>query len=87
MKRHNAIKKDNQKTLMFLKRQGYPLPLVRRALMLLNEIQDSDIARPLGVTRMSIALHILGLRRNPETQKTIAAYLRVDRSDLFTEDR
>lgn len=76
---------NNQKTLRFLKRQGYPLRYIRRALCLMNEIEDADMARPLGVTRACVQQYINGLRYDHRIQDAIAAFLHVDREDLFTE--
>lgn len=87
MKQHESIKLNNQKTLLFLKRQGYPLKYIRRALCCLNEIEDKDMARVLGITRAAVQLYINGLRHVKPIQEAIAAFLHVDREDLFTEQR
>lgn len=87
MKQRKSIKLNNQKTLLFLKRQGYPLRYIRRALCILSEIEDADMARPLGISRASVQLYINGLRHVRPIQEAIAAFLHVNREDLFTEER
>jgi hypothetical protein len=86
MERHKARQRNPQYTLMVLKRQGYPLRRIRRAICILLEVEYSDLVRITGETRMSISHHLFGRRHTREVQEAIASYLGVNRADFFMEE-
>lgn len=84
--KQNKVNSKNQRTLKYLIKQGYPLRAVRRAIVTLNELDLTTLARPLGVSRQCVSHYIYeGWRKNPDMQEAIAKMLDVDRVDYFVE--
>lgn len=74
----------NQKALNCLKALGFSLPEIRRALLCLNNITVSEIARASGeVSQPTITNTIRGIRANPATQKRIADQLSLSKDEIF----
>ncbi len=79
-------KDRNAHAFRYLRKLGYPLPNVRRALQKLTGIKQRDIAKMLGVTRGNVAQHLGGQRSAPAVEEGIAKVLQVPREELFPDE-
>lgn len=68
-----------------LKRLGYTLPQIRRALSILSGINQPEIARRIGCKRSTVTLTVNGHRRNKALQYAIAQIWQVPAEELFSD--
>lgn len=78
-------KDRNINAIIYLKDLGYPLSRIRVSLHKLTGITQPDMARMIGVDRITITHTIAGIRKNPEIQDAIARIWQVPREELFED--
>jgi len=75
----------NTEAVKVLKKLGYPLNNIRKALHKLTGVSQPDMARLIGKSRQNITLTINGNRKNSETQQQIAEIWQIPKETLFKE--
>ena len=84
---HNIMQvTTNLIVLRFLRACGYPMRNIRKALFLLNDIEEQAMAAALGLNRQTMNKTSLGQRRNPIIQEKIARSFGVPLADMFPND-
>lgn len=79
------MKKANEQAVIQLKKLGYDIAAIRRALLKLTGTTEPELAHNCGVTRAAVAAQIGGLRKNLRVQALIAGELEVRPEILFDD--
>jgi len=80
------MQSKTHRAIIQLKKIGYPMPNIRKSLHKLTGISQPDIAKEVGLTRMSITKYMDGDRHDLETKKKIADIFRVPVNVIFPEN-
>ena len=75
----------NQAAVNELKKLGYPLPNIRRALLELVDLRQQAIAKEVGIYRTGVTKYIKGFRQKTVHLEAIADLLDVPADELFSD--
>lgn len=73
----------NALALQCMKEHGYPMPNIRRAMLKLADLKNSDLSKELQTSEANITLHLDAKRTTSHIQARIADLLHVPLADLF----
>jgi len=75
----------NQIAVNELKKLGFPLPNIRRALLELVDVNQTDIAAQVGIYRTGVTKYIKGYRQKVVHLEAISNILDVPAHELFSD--